>query len=96
MEEVMIDHDEPIGVQCPGCDVELTINNAGGYQCFCQKCVDAMPPFPKAPHIGSDLLDGELPSKRQIARLVSDGVSVAAIASAAGVAQDVIEKILED
>lgn len=37
---------DSLGVTCPGCDVELTVNNAGGYRAFCQACVDAMPPFP--------------------------------------------------
>ena len=31
---------------CPGCDVEITVENVGGYRCFCEKCVKAMPPFP--------------------------------------------------
>lgn len=35
-----------LGVQCPGCWAELTLENAGGYHCFCRKCVEAMPPFP--------------------------------------------------
>lgn len=43
-----------------------------------------------------DILDGEMPSKRNVAKLISDGLTVAAVASAYGVAEDVIEKILED
>ncbi len=35
-----------LGERCPGCDVELTTDNAGGYRTFCQLCVDAMPPLP--------------------------------------------------
>jgi len=34
-------------IYCPGCNVEITLDNAGGYRCFCQQCVDAMPEFPK-------------------------------------------------
>lgn len=34
-------------INCPGCNVELTPDNAGGYRTFCDKCVKSMPPFPK-------------------------------------------------
>ena len=34
-------------IQCPGCDVEITAENAGGYRTFCEDCVDAIPPLPK-------------------------------------------------
>jgi len=36
-----------IGVQCPGCGAFISIDNAGGYQTYCETCVDAMPPLPK-------------------------------------------------
>lgn len=36
-----------LGMNCPGCDEELTVKNAGGYRNFCRKCVKAMPLFPK-------------------------------------------------
>lgn len=36
-----------LGVDCGGCGTPLTIDNAGGYQDFCEKCVKAMPEFPK-------------------------------------------------
>jgi len=38
---------------------------------------------------------GELPTRRQVAQMISDGMTVAAIASATGFATDVIEKILD-
>jgi hypothetical protein len=31
---------------CPGCDVEITIYNVGGYRTFCRRCVSVMPLFP--------------------------------------------------
>jgi len=46
--------------------------------------------------IGGDLLEGELPAKRQVAKLVDAGVSVYAISEATGLATDVIESLLED
>jgi ribosomal protein S27E len=36
-----------MGIKCPGCDEELTVENAGGYRNFCEKCVKSMPEFPK-------------------------------------------------
>lgn len=42
------------------------------------------------------LLSGEDIPKRQIARLISDGMTVAAISSMTGIAVNVIEDILED
>lgn len=36
-----------LDVNCDGCDIPLTIDNVGGYRCFCQKCVDVMPELPK-------------------------------------------------
>lgn len=39
---------------------------------------------------------GELPTQRQVAQMLSDGVSIAAIAAGAGVAVDAIENILKD
>lgn len=46
--------------------------------------------------VADNLVSGEDITKRQIARLVSDGLSVAAIASATGLAVDVIEKFFEE
>lgn len=43
-----------------------------------------------------DIMDGEDIDRRKVSKLVADGVSIALIASAAGVAVDVIEKLLED
>lgn len=44
--------------------------------------------------VADAVLSGEDVTKRQIARLVSDGLSVAAIASATGVAVEVVEKMI--
>lgn len=46
--------------------------------------------------IGESLIDGDGPSKRQVAKLISDGLTVAAIASATGLAIDVIQKMMEE
>ena len=46
--------------------------------------------------IGDSLLYGELPSKRQTANLISAGLTVASIAATVGVAESVIESLLED
>jgi len=43
-----------------------------------------------------DLASGELPTKRMVAKLLSDGLSIYAISEATGVAVDLIEKIIED
>jgi len=46
--------------------------------------------------IADGLISGDDISKKQIAKLISDGLSVYAIASATGLAVDVIEKYLEE
>ena len=46
--------------------------------------------------ITGDLLEGEAPSKRQLAKLVDAGLTVYAISEATGIAVDVLEKILDD
>lgn len=51
---------ESFGVQCPGCGVEITVENAGGYRCFCEKCVKAMPPFTKDGK--GHLIEGKYPN----------------------------------
>ncbi|HAD32193.1 MAG TPA: hypothetical protein DCE77_11510 [Methylophaga sp.] len=41
---------DDIGISCPGCSTPLKggiDGNVGGYRAYCQKCVDAMPAFPK-------------------------------------------------
>lgn len=43
----------------------------------------------------SDLVDGEV-DQRKVAKLIADGLTVAAVASMFGVAEDAIEKLLED
>lgn len=42
------------------------------------------------------LVDGEIPTQRQVAQLISDGVSIVAIAEATGLTVGAIEKILDD
>lgn len=42
------------------------------------------------------LVFGEIPSQRQVAKLIADGVSVYAIAEATGVAAEVIQGMVED
>jgi rRNA maturation endonuclease Nob1 len=50
---------ESMGVKCPGCEVEITTGNAGGYRCYCQKCV---PEFPYIPNTGkSYVIEGTYP-----------------------------------
>lgn len=46
--------------------------------------------------IGSSILNVEDITKRQIAKLVSDGVSIYAIASATGLAEEVIQSIVDE
>ena len=46
--------------------------------------------------ITDNLLEGEAPTKRQVAKLASDGLSIAAIASVTGLASDVIERMIND
>lgn len=46
--------------------------------------------------VAEGLLDGELPSKRQIGKLISDGMTVAMLAEAYGVAESVIEDMIND
>jgi len=36
-----------LGVNCPGCDVHLTVQNAGGYRAYCDKCVANLGEPPK-------------------------------------------------
>ena len=49
---------------------------------------------------GLDILDGlvqgEVPSKRQLAKLIADGVSIYAISELSGVAVDVLEKVMDE
>lgn len=40
------------------------------------------------------VLTGELPTQRQVAQMISDGMTIAAIAAATGLAVEVIEKIV--
>lgn len=42
------------------------------------------------------LVEGELPSKRQLATLISSGVSIYTISEVTGYSVEVLEKILEE
>ena len=46
--------------------------------------------------IANAVLSGDDITKRQVAQLISDGLSVAAIASATGLAVEVIERMVSD
>jgi hypothetical protein len=46
--------------------------------------------------VADSLISGEDVTKKQIAKLISDGLSVYAISSATGLAVDVIQKYIED
>lgn len=46
--------------------------------------------------IGCAIVNGEDVTKKQVAKLISDGISIAVISSATGLAIDVIESIVED
>jgi hypothetical protein len=46
--------------------------------------------------IADCLVSGEAPSKKQIAKLISDGVSIYAISSATGIAVDVLQSIIDE
>ena len=46
--------------------------------------------------IMGELIDGELPSKRQVAKLIDAGVSIYAISEATGFAVEVIEELIDE
>ena len=46
--------------------------------------------------VGDALLSGEDITKRQVAKLISDGLSVYAISEATGLAVDAVKKYIED
>ena len=46
--------------------------------------------------VASDILDGEAPSRRRVAQLLADGISVAAIAAMFGVGVDAIEALIDE
>ena len=46
--------------------------------------------------VAGSVMTGEDVSARQVARLISDGMTIAAVASATGLAVEVIEQMLED
>lgn len=53
----MIDSD----IYCPGCGVLLTADNAGGYRCYCENCVEKIPELPVAPKGTGFVLQGKYP-----------------------------------
>jgi len=68
------DGDEPdSGEDCPGCGVRICLNNVGGYRTFCERCVDAMPPFPTDG--GGYVIEGQYPNFRW--RRVDDAETLA-------------------
>ena len=52
--------------------------------------------FENGLNILDGLVMGELPSKRQLSKLLADGVSIAAIAEATGFAAEVIEQLIDE
>ena len=58
--------DNNLNVKCTGCDISLTIENAGGYRCFCNKCVEVMPEIPKEPSKNGWYLKGYYPEFKWI------------------------------
>lgn len=51
-------------VDCPGCDTPVTIANAGGYQAYCERCVEVIPPLPGIGFAGRYYLRGRYPNFR--------------------------------
>lgn len=45
-------------------------------------------------NVADGLMEGELPTKMQLARLIADGVSIAAISEVTGMTVNAIEEIL--
>lgn len=45
--------------------------------------------------VGGNLLAGELPSQREVAKLIADGIEIAAIAAFFDVSVDVIQEMLD-
>ena len=52
--------------------------------------------FDNALSIADDLLGGQFPPRRRVAKLLADGFTVAAVATATGLAVDVVESIARD
>ena len=46
--------------------------------------------------VAGDLLEGEAPTRRQLANLIDAGLTVYTISEATGIAVDVLENLLED
>lgn len=51
---------EDLGEICTGCKTKLTLENIGGYRCYCEKCVAVMPELPKDNK--GYFLEGEYPN----------------------------------
>jgi len=45
--------------------------------------------------VGTGLLQGDMPSRRQLAELINDGISVAAIANTYGVSVEMVRALIE-
>jgi hypothetical protein len=58
-------------VFCPGCEVALTEDNVGGYRCYCETCVAAMPEIPKEPAGAGFYLYGKYPTFKWVAALIA-------------------------
>lgn len=54
--------DDSIGINCQGCGDVLTLQNIGGYQCFCDKCVMAIPPLPTSENGRGFHIEGTYPN----------------------------------
>jgi len=46
--------------------------------------------------IVGDILDGEVPTRRSVAKLIDAGLSIAAIATAFGVGEEIIMSLMDD
>jgi hypothetical protein len=46
--------------------------------------------------VAGDILDGKTPSRRRVAQLLSDGISITAIAALFGVGVEVIEGLIDE
>lgn len=53
---------DSLGVDCPGCHKALTVHNTGGYRCYCETCVNIMPPLPMSVNNNGFYIDGNYPN----------------------------------
>jgi len=53
--------------KCSGCGAHLTTENIGGYRCFCTKCVQSFPDFPRNDKSGRGYnIEGQTPNFKWI------------------------------